>query len=423
MVMQATPDGGTAATRRWTLAYLVAALALVVLLYATRGWVWLAVPPIGEGVPFSDAAAQLVAGDTCALGAGDWHGEVCFLPSIDAPTHSQSYPPWIGFSRLGLTFAHYFEVAVVLVLLFHAAVAWLFRPRAARQALLLFAMTSTPAIQLCVERANFDLLTAALLVVAAWCASRDGWAGFVSACAALAAATVLKLYTGLALACAFLAQRRLSPARIAFAASATAAVVAGFGIGNLRVLGRGAPQGQTSFSTGAHWLAHHYGTTALVIAVAFALVAGTRAWSALAPVAGRASADRFRANASIVSTLTAVPLFVLMDSYDYRFALWLPALALPLAAWRNAGVRERRWLVALFAAWFVATASELAVRPLSLRAGGFAGKATLLHGLLLAKQFAAWLLAALMVAVSLRAVELLLADARAWLAARAPRRA
>lgn len=409
---------GPWAAWRWSLATFAFCLALTALLYATRGWIWLAVPPIGEArVPFSDAAAQLVAGDVCAQGLGERHGEVCFIPSIDAPTHSQSYPPWTVFSRLGLTADRYFTAAVALLLVFYLAVIGLFRPRGAWQAALLVALLFTPAIQLCVERANFDLLTAALLVPAAWCASRDGWPGFVSACAALAFATLLKLYTGLALALAFLAQRRLHWSRVAVSALATIAVVAGFGFANFRVLGRGAPQGQTSFSTGAHWLFNHYGAVALAAAGAWAIVVGLRAWSAFAPLARSASVDRFRANACVLSTLTAVPLFLLKDSYDYRFALWLPALALP-CAWLagDAAPRARRWLLVQLACFFVATCSELAVLPLSLHGGDFAGRQELLHGLLLAKQFAAWTVAALMVATVLRLIGPLVEDGRRRLA-------
>ena len=407
---------------RWPLAVLVFCLVLTVLLYATRGWIWLAVPPIGDArVPFSDAAALLTAGDVCAQGVGDWHGDVCFLPSIDAPTMGQSYPPWIAFSRSGLTAQHYFAVAVVLVLLFYAAIVWLFRPRDAKQAGLLLVLVFTPAIQFCVERANFDLLMVSLLVLAAWCASRERFAGHVCASAVLAFATVLKLYTGLALTLAFLARRTLSLRAVAVSALATLATVAWFGPANFRALGRGALQGQTSFSTGAHWLANHYGAFAVVAAAVLALVVGVRAWTAFGALGAfaRSSADnRLRANACVLSSVTAVPLFLMKDSFDYRFVLWLPALALPVA-WlcADADARARRVLRLLLGCFLVATCSELVVRPLSLHVGAFAGKGAILDAVLLAKQFSAWIVAAIMVAATVRVIDPLRAGLR-WRIAR-----
>src|SRR6187402_2359370 len=182
---------------RWTVVVLIACVLATASLYATRGWIWLGVAPIGiERVPFSDAAAQLSAADFCSKGFGEHIGGVCFVPSAAAPTHSQTYQPWLAFQRLGLTAAIYRPVAFAMIGLFYLAFCLTLRPRSGGEAFWTLALLFSSAIQLAVERANFDLLTGALLCLAASLLTDRRRFAVLCGCLVLGLDTCLKLYTG-----------------------------------------------------------------------------------------------------------------------------------------------------------------------------------------------------------------------------------
>jgi hypothetical protein len=392
---------------RWTFAVLALSLLATAALHQTRGWIWLGVPPIGaERPPFSDAAAHLTAADACAAGVGQWVAHVCFLPSIEAVTHSQTYEPWLSFQRWGLTGDLYEPVGVVLIALFYLAIGLVFRPASLGEALLLLGFLFSAAVQLAVERANFDLLTSALLCLAAFGLS-DRRAAFVAlGCGALGAGTALKIYMGLASLCAGLLGRGARFVAIACAALATGTAIAILGIDNIRALGRGAPEGATRFSTGAHWLLLHYGPAWVAAAALCALLAAATAWYALRSSATAASLDQMhprRTTLLQVAFLTAVPLFLLKDSYDYRFVLWLPCLALPIALLRRSDLESawRRTCVAMLVCGAIAFGAELPCRLLDdvQARSGATWLARIVEALVIAKQFSAWLLAGLLGAV------------------------
>ncbi len=386
---------------RWTILALALALFGTTGLYQTRGWIWLGVPPIGaQRPPFSDAAAQLVAGDVCASGAGQWISGACFLPSIDAETHSQTYEPWLSFQRRGLTASLYVPVAFALIGLFYFAFCLAFRPIGVGEAALLLVLLFSAAVQLAVERANFDLLTSALLCLAAWCLADRRPAMAAAGCLALGFSTSLKIYTLLSCAFAWLAVRARRLFVALFAIASCAGAVATIGIDTIRVLGHGAPEGRTRFSTGAHWLAHQYGWPCAVAACALSLVAAVIAWCALRkhPLALATLYPR-RSALMQIAFLAAVPLFLLKDSYDYRFVLWLPCLALPMALLRQRELATpwRAFCIGLFALAIFVFCAELPCAWLDrLPWRDSAWSRHLIEAIVLAKQFATWLLAGLL---------------------------
>lgn len=392
---------------RWTFAALALSLLATAALHQTRGWIWLGVPPIGaERPPFSDAAAHLTAADACAAGVGQWVAHVCFLPSIEAVTHSQTYEPWLTFQRWGLTGDLYEPVGVALIALFYLAIVLAFRPAGMGEALLLLGFLFSAAVQLAVERANFDLLTSALLCLAAFGLSDRRTAFVALGCGALGAGTALKIYMGLASLGAGLLGRGARVVAIACAALATGAAIAILGIDNIRALGRGAPEGATRFSTGAHWLLLQCGPVWAAAAALCALLVAAIAWHALHGSATAASLERRHPRRTIllqVAFLTAVPLFLLKDSYDYRFVLWLPCLALPIALLRSNDLEPawRRCCIAMLAFAAIAFGAELPCRWLDAvqARSGAAWPARIVEALVLAKQFSTWLLAGLLGAV------------------------
>jgi hypothetical protein len=322
----------------WTASSFVALCAATAWLYATRGWHRLGVPPIGpDRPPFSDAHAQLVTADACLAGAGTWIERVCFLPSIDVLPHAQSYEPWLSLSRLGLGHEHYIEIGWIMAVAFYLAACLLFRPGTAREAGLLVVLLLSPAVQLAVERANFDLLMATILILSGWLLSRRRMAASVLACALLALGTTLKIYSGLSTLFAWLASRgqdRWITAVVSAGACLFAILV--LRVENIFVLFGGAPEGATRFSTGAQLTFDRYGAAggALVVAVAFAACT----WPSLGARGfrlGTIDARTRQAAVFTVSWLTAIPLFLLKDSYDYRFVLWLPMLALAMHVARD----------------------------------------------------------------------------------------
>src|SRR5690606_12695641 len=115
-----------------------------------------------------------------------------------------------------------------------------------------------------------------LLIVAGGLLARAKPRSEVLACAALGLATMLKLYTGLAAFGAWLAAAAGQRRRVALlGAIAGIAAIALVGPHNVLVLGAGAPEGATRFSTGAHLTFAHYGTPGGlgVVAAALALCA------------------------------------------------------------------------------------------------------------------------------------------------------
>ncbi len=399
----------TASRRRWfwPAALLTACLLLILVLWLGRAWIWLGVPPINaERTPFSDTIAQLASAINCAHGFGQWHGRVCFVPDIETVPRMQAYEPWLSFHRWGLDSIDIATpLAVLLLLAFCAALALTLRPVNWREALLGLGLFATSAVQLAVERGNFDLLMMALICLAgAALAQRGRWPG-VAGSAVLSLATMLKLYTGAATALAWTVARAPLRWMLPLSLLAVAAAVLVVGPMELLVLRHGAPEGATRFSTGARWLYLHRGTMAAVAALVVALVGtAVMAWQV------RRQRPDFgcwpqRAAVFQIAFLTAVPLFLLKDSYDYRLVLWLPCLALPMALRRAGAPVSRNWqrlATALIVLFVIVAAAELPGYWLDRlqQAGGnpritqFAGVAT--HALVYAKQFASWLLVGLL---------------------------
>lgn len=391
----------------WPAVLLGACLLLTLALWLGRAWIWLGVPPINaERTPFSDTIAQLASAINCAHGFGEWHGRVCFVPDIATVPRMQAYEPWLSFHRWGLDSIDIATpVAVFLVLAFCAALALTLRPVNLRETALGLALFATSAVQLAVERGNFDLLMMALLCLAGAALARPSPLAGVSGSAVLSLATMLKLYTGAATALAWTVAR--APWRWMLPASllALAAAVAVVGPMELLVLRHGAPEGATRFSTGARWLYLHRGTGPALAAIGVA-IAGTvlAAWSVHRQ---RPDFSRWPQRSAVfqIAFLTAVPLFLLKDSYDYRMVLWLPCLALPLALRRrDAGVDPgwRRLAAALIGLFLVVAGTELPAYWLDrLQAAGSSPALARLAGslvvlLVYAKQFASWLLAGLL---------------------------
>jgi hypothetical protein len=315
-------------TSFWTGVCFITFCAATALLYATRAWYLLGVAPIGpERPPFSDAHAQLITADACLLGGGTWIERVCFMPSADVLPHAQSYEPWLTFSRLGLRHEHHVAISWVVIVLFYLAVCLLFKPATWRQAGLLTVIVFSSAVQFAVERANFDLVMSTLLIASGWLLSRRHLAASLLACVLLGFSTTLKIYSGLGTLFAWLATN--SRRRIPVVCASTAAcllAIAVLGVDNILVLGEGAPEGATRFSTGAHLTVHRYGFagTALIVAASLSICG----WLLRPPALSRIRTGEPETAVFLVAWLTAIPLFFLKDSYDYRLVLWLPMLAL-----------------------------------------------------------------------------------------------
>lgn len=390
-----------------SVAVLLVAFAATALLYATRGWIWLGVPPIGpERVPFSDAAAQLSAADACTGGAGQWVHGVCFLPSPDIEVHSQTYEPWLAFQRIGLTGSLYRPTAFVLIGIFYLAMTLSFRPRSAREAGVLLLLLFSAAVQLAVERANFDLLTASLLCLAALLLAARRPTVALLGCLVLGFDTSLKLYTGISSALAWIVRRGDRGVLMLASAASTAAAMGVLGLDNIFVLDHGAPQGETRFSTGAHWLLHSGAVGWTIAAAVVALVAFLVSLRALHEAPGRIDAfARYPRRTALfqIAFLTAIPLFLLKDSYDYRLVLWLPCLSLP-AAWlhdRSVAPHWRRLGILIIAFSLIVLYAEFPCSWIErwVRHGGPRWALHAIHGIVIAKQLATWLVAALLSAL------------------------
>ena len=366
-------------------------------LWLTRGWVSIGVPHFDpELEPFSDAYVVLWGPEECAAGRGEWVGTVCFIPSLAAPAHAQSYEPWLTFHRWGLGSARHVLVAAIMIALFYLAFALTMKPARVGELAYCIAALATPAVQLGVERANFDLLICAMLCVAARTMGSTRPAATAAGTVLLGAATALKLYTGIASVSAWIFCR---PRRVSTAAAALVATLAAvwiIGPDAIAVLNRGTPEGETRFSTGAHWLFRHRGAAAGAFTVAItsfiAILAGIRLAAAPAP---RYAAHPYREMAFYIAFLVAVPLYFLKDSYDYRLVLLLPGLALPLA-WLREDLdgcwRMLAWTT--LALFLVVAGIELPCAMLDRFSapGGSDAAAVAIAALVYIKQAAAWLL-------------------------------
>lgn len=390
---------------RWPLAVLGACLALTLLLWALRAWVWIGVPPINEQrTPFSDTLTHLSTAVNCADGLGEWHGRACFLPNIDAVPRAQTYEPWLTIHRLGIDQHWQVQViAVAMVLLFYLVLVLAFRPRGLAESALVLALLFTPAVQLGVERGNFDLMIATLLCLAAFLLADRRVGLALVGVATLSLATMLKLYTGLAC----LLAGALTPARrsVLLPAGVIGVILAVLVVGprELVILGQGAPEGATRFSTGARWLLLHAGWAWAVAAPVLAAAVAALFWRGLRLAPRPAFVCRWPRRVLLfqLAALTALPLFLLKDSYDYRLVLWLPCLSLPLALLRaEAGVSRawRRLAQAVIVAFVFVASVELPASWLDRLAISqeLTWARPLAGSLALAKQFAAWLLSALL---------------------------
>ncbi len=390
-------------SRRWPALLFVACGLLTLALWLSRGWVWLGVPPINaERTPFTDTAAQVESAMNCSNNLGEWYGSVCFVPSLASVPRMQTYEPWLSFQRWGLLD----DVALVpwlgwaMALGFCAALALALRPASAGQTVTAFALFATSAVQLAVERGNFDLLVASLICLAGALLASPRPRAAVSGALVLSLTTMLKLYTGLAALLAWTVSRVSWRIMLPVSVLALVLAVAVVGPRELWVLGQGAPEGTTRFSTGARWLFLQHGTGAGIAAIMIAVVAALAALALLhrQPLPNPGRWPR-RVAVFQIAFLTAVPLFLLKDSYDYRFVLWLPCLALPLA-WLARGTVPSRWralAIALITLFLFVAGVELPAYWLDhLSARGHGWATTTAATLGLAKQFGAWLLAALL---------------------------
>ena len=120
------------------------------------------------------------------------------MPSLASEAHAQAYEPWFTFFRWGLGSVHTLPVSASMIALFYLAMALTFKPERGREVAVCLLLLANPAVQLGVERANFDLLISALLCLAAWLLARGPTRAAVAGCLTLAFTTALKLYTAFA---------------------------------------------------------------------------------------------------------------------------------------------------------------------------------------------------------------------------------
>lgn len=326
--------------RGWTLTLALSCLAITLALFLTRGWVHLGVPHFHPQLrPFTDTKAHLETAAGCRLGHGEWHGSACFVPDAVSVPRAQTYQPWLFLYDIGvLPYQHYAVVAWVMIVLFFFAYARLAAPTCAREALLALLIAFSAGVQFGIERGNFDLLIFSLMAFAAMALARPGRRGFVTGSVLLAVATALKLYTGAATALSWLAARQWHWRAAAVSALLLVATVAVVGPAELLALGHEAPEGETRFSTGLPWLHQNLGAAAtLALVTVVGAMVGFVAWRKRARWA---DALRRIPRGNVIglhlSALSAVPLYMLKASYDYRFVIWLPAV---LALLKLTGVR------------------------------------------------------------------------------------
>lgn len=328
----------------WAVALCALCLTITVALFVTRGWVHLGVPHFHPELrPFSDTKAHLETAAGCRLGHGVWQGSACFVPDAATVPRAQTYQPWLALYDIGvLPYQHYVIVAWVMIVLFFLAYARLAAPASLREAVLALLIAFSAAVQFGVERGNFDLLMFALMAVAALSLARPGRAGFVAGTAVLAFATSLKLYTGAATALSWLAARRLHWHAAAVSVLLLIAAIAVVGPNELIALGQEAPEGETRFSTGVPWLRQHLGDLrALALVAVTVAIVGAVLWRQRARLAEALSRiPRANVVGLHLSAFSAVPLFAMKASYDYRFVIWLPAVLalIKLSSVRSSGI-------------------------------------------------------------------------------------
>jgi hypothetical protein len=308
---------------------------ITAVLYTTRGWYLLGVPPIGQDrPPFSDAYAQLATADACLLGAGEWEANVCFIPSANVLPHSQTYEPWLLFSRLGLKHNYYIAISFLMILLFYIAICLLFSPINMTEVIIFTALTFSSAIQLAIERGNFDILATLILIISGYLLSRSKLSTSILGCILLGFNTTLKIYSGLSTLFAWTATNAKRNVVIYASGISCLFAIAILRIENIIVLGHGAPEGATRFSTGAHLTFNTFGAgVSTFIVLATAIIAG--GWLLIVMPKRTEYLCNFckdspQAAVFMMSYLTAVPLFFIKNSYDYRLILWMPMLALAL---------------------------------------------------------------------------------------------
>jgi len=291
--------------------------------------------------------------------------------------------------------------AITIVIAFCAAFAFALRPRSPKEAALGLLIFATAGVQLAVERGNFDLLIAAMICLAGTLLASTRNRSALFGMAVLSVATMLKLYTGLACVLAGFVARRSWRIGIPASLAALAIAVAVVGPRELLILGQGAPEGGTRFSTGARWLFLHagamWGIGAIIVASIVTTLVGLRLHRR--PLPALRQWPR-RIAVFQIAFLTAVPLFLLKDSYDYRLVLWLPCLALPFA-WLRIGATDAAWRrlsITIIALFLVVAGIELPCTWLDAMAKGDAQhwSSALATALAYAKQFAAWLLVGLL---------------------------
>ncbi len=397
----------TAATFRWrwTLVLAATCLAITVALFLTRGWAHLGVPHFHPELrPFTDTKAHLETAAGCRIGLGEWQGSACFVPDAVTVPRAQTYQPWLFLYDIGLLpYQHYVPVAWLMIVLFWLAYARLAAPAGPREAAVALLVALTAGVQLGVERGNFDLLVFALMAMAALSLPRRGRAGFAIGTALLAFATALKLYTGAATALSWLAARKWHWHAAAVSALMLVAAITIVGPSELLALGQEAPEGTTRFSTGLPWLRQTVGLpmTAAMCAIAISLAAaiGWRRRVMLFDALSRVPAAS--RTALHLGAFSAVPLFAIKASYDYRFVIWLPAV---LCLLKLASIPGARGIGALGVALFLcAGGMELPLAYIehwSQTSLDFA-QPGLAQALVLLKQCAALLLAALIGTLSL----------------------
>lgn len=377
---------------RWPLLCALLAFALSLMILANRSSHLLGVPPLQDHAVLTDASAQLIGASACLQGKGRWYGELCFVPDIDSVPRAQAYGLWLGLAELGLDAdRHARLLGIAAILMFMLAASFALYPQGLTEAALALALLHTSGVHMAVERGNFDLFMAAMLVAAGALLARSGVLRGVLSISLLALATALKLYTGAACLLAFWVGERLRGRWALLCLLGVVAAIASVGFSEYLTLGQAAPEGETAFSTGARWLWRQghggWGVVALVWAAGvFAL--GVRG---LRLEAAQGTGTPMRRAVFELCVLTWLPLFLLKDSYDYRFSLLLPALGYLWVLRGGADGSRSAAILATTALCSYVLASGMQL-PLSWTAG-FA-QPWLADLLLITKQLAAWTLAA-----------------------------
>lgn len=154
--------------------------------------------------------------------------------------------------RLGVsTLTHVYIAAIAIILAFYAAMILTFRPAGFGQSLLLLSLLATTGVQLAVERGNFDLLIAALLCLTGALLARADRRASLAGALVLSLTTMLKLYTGLACALAWLVARGSWRWMLPVSIASTLLAITVVGPRELLILAQGAPEDATRFSAGA----------------------------------------------------------------------------------------------------------------------------------------------------------------------------